>query len=257
MKFFLAIILTIFFLISHPIPSQAASLKERLLQYPQWTTKPTLKEAKEDLIYPDWMEGTWKVSSILVDQIAPLAPEIVTPGFENSRQYINQPIEFEVRFQKNHTYHNYKSFLPKIANKKASIVADREFNSLNIAKAYLGGQGVLKVKVDPNNPNRQIIFLPENRQIIYSITKRDSQTPTPHQFISSELTQQMFRSESSIYLNEVETTTAYQLLESGDIKAQQVTAIYLSPKDPQYFQAARSPVSLYHYELQLAKIASP
>lgn len=100
MKFFLAIILTIFFLISHPIPSQAASLKERLLQYPQWTTKPTLKEAKEDLIYPDWMEGTWKVSSILVDQIAPLAPEIVTPGFENSRQYINQPIEFEVRFQK-------------------------------------------------------------------------------------------------------------------------------------------------------------
>ncbi|WP_373872753.1 DUF6816 family protein [Microseira wollei] len=52
-----------------------------------------------DLIYPDWMVGTWKVTSTLVDLADPLAPNIVTPGFESNRRYLNQPITFQVRFQ--------------------------------------------------------------------------------------------------------------------------------------------------------------
>lgn len=248
MKFFLVILLIIFFLISHPIPTQAGTLSDRLNQYPQWTSKPPIKEARGDLIYPEWMEGTWKVSSILIDQVAPFAPEIVTPGFENSRQYLNQPIEFEVSFEKNHHPKQYNSFLPLLSKKQLPIIADRKFNGLNIAKAYLGDKGVLSVKVDPNNPNRQITFLPENRQLISIVTKRDSETPTTDQFIATEVTQQLFRTDISVYLNEVETTTAYQLLKSGDIKAQQVTAIYLSPKDPNYFKAGGSPVALYRYQ---------
>lgn len=254
MKFFLAILLTIFFIINHPIPTLAGKLNDRLNQYPQWTSKPSLKEAKEDLIYPDWMKGTWQVISVLIDQVAPFAPEIMTPGFENSRQYLNQPIEFQVRFEQNKYSTQANSFLPRLIKKQISIVANREFNGLNIAKAYLGEKGVISVKVAPNNPNRQITLLPENRQLISRITKRGSQSPTPNQFITTEVTQQLFRTEMSVYLNEVETTTAYQLLESGDIEAQQVTAIYLSPKDPNYFQVAGSPVALYRYQLQITKL---
>lgn len=197
------------------------------------------------------MEGKWQVTSILKEQLAPFAPEIVTPGFENSRQYLNQPVEFEVSFEKNHRLRHYNSFFPIAINKQLSIIADRQFNGLNIAKAYLGEKGVLSVKVDPDNPNRQITSLPENRQLISTITKRGSKTPTTDQFITTEVTQQFFRTEISVYLNEVETTTAYQLLDSGDINAQQITAIYLSPKDPNYFKATGSPVALYRYQLQL------
>lgn len=251
MKVWIVIFLTIFFLICRPIPSVAGILSDRLNQYPQWTSKPSVQEAKGDLIYPNWMEGTWKVTSILIDKVAPFAPEIVTPGFDNSGQYLNQPIEFQVCFDKNDYPQQSNSFLPILIKKQHFIVANRQFNGLNIAKAYLGDQGVLSIKVDPKNSNRQITLLPENRQIIYTVTQRASETPTTDQFIATEITQQIFRSDNSLYLNEVETTTAYKLLESGDIKAQQITAIYLSPKDRNYFKAGGSPVALYRYQLQL------
>ncbi len=69
----------------------------------------------------------------------------------------------------------------------------------------------------------------------------------------------MFRGETDIYLNEVETTTAYRVVGLGKnessgskkIVADQVTAIYLSPQDPDYFAAAGHPVALYRYRLEL------
>ena len=62
----------------------------------------------------------------------------------------------------------------------------------------------------------------------------------------------MFR-ENQIYLNEVETTTAYELKQTG-IEANQVTAIYLYPQDPNYFQANSRPVALYRYQLELLPV---
>lgn len=79
--------------------AQAGQLAERLAQFPHWESKPPVTAAEGDLVYPDWMEGTWNVTSTLVDQVAPLAPEVVTPGFESNRRYLNQPVSFLVRFQ--------------------------------------------------------------------------------------------------------------------------------------------------------------
>ena len=38
---------------------------------------------------------------------------------------------------------------------------------------------------------------------------------------------------------------------SKKVEADQVTAIYLSPKDPDYFTAGGHPVALYRYRLEL------
>ena len=76
----------------------AAPIAERLKQFPQWQNKPPVELAKGDLKYPEWMAGTWNVKSTLVEKIAPLAPEIVTPGFEDNDNYLNQAIAFQVRF---------------------------------------------------------------------------------------------------------------------------------------------------------------
>ena len=46
------------------------------------------------------MASTWQVTSTLIDLAAPLAPEIVTPGFEGNRRQLNQPVSFVVRFVK-------------------------------------------------------------------------------------------------------------------------------------------------------------
>ncbi|MGL5079651.1 MAG: DUF6816 family protein, partial [Waterburya sp.] len=73
------------------------------------------------------------------------------------------------------------------------------------------------------------------------------------EFITTEITQQLFKSPAKIYLNEVEITSDYQLIDSNNINAEQITAIYLSPQDPDYFKAGDRPVALYRYHLDLTK----
>ncbi|HCV29611.1 MAG TPA: hypothetical protein DGO89_04815, partial [Microcoleaceae bacterium UBA9251] len=221
--------------------ARAGVLGDRLSSFPNWDSKPSIAVAKGDLVYPDWMAGNWDVASTLVDLAAPLAPKIITPGFEGNRRYLQQPILFKVRFQPETNI----GFISNYTSKKAQkIVADRTFNGLNIAKAYLGDRAVLSVKVDPHNPNRQITVLKGEKQLVSIVTGRGTETPNPREFVSTEISQQVFRGESDIYLNEVETTTSYRCAVGGEensdsvirkIEADQVTAIYLSPQDPDYF----------------------
>jgi hypothetical protein len=234
---FLLAFLLIFSLAS---PAIAGPLTERIAQFPNWESKPLLKPAKGDLIYPEWMAGTWKATSTLVEMVAPLAPKIVTPGFENNRKYINIPVTFVVRFQ------------PALTTSDSEIIADRAFNGFNIAEAYLGKDAVLNVKIDPNSPNRQITFLRGDRQLISTVTARQSERENKR-FVATEVSQQLFQTGPRIYLNEVETTTSYTKPPSpgSTISAQQITAIYLSPQDPDYFIAGNKPVALYYYTLEL------
>ena len=242
--------------------AQAGQLANRLAEFPHWESKPTVASAKGDLVYPDWMEGTWKVTSTLVEQIAPLAPEVVTPGFASNRSYLNQPISFLVRFQNQQPSLSVISsqFLPFTGQdtqwSTSGVVADREFNGLNIGKAYLGNRTIVSVKVDPSNPNRQVTSLRNGNQLISIVTGRASETRNAKQFIATEISQQIFRGSSQPYFNQVETTTSYQLLPSPSlaIEADQITAIYLSPQDANYFQAWEKPVALYHYRLELLPI---
>ena len=240
----------------------AGVLSDRLAQFPNWESKPLVEVAKGDLVYPQWMAGTWQVSSTLVDLVAPLSPQLVTPGFESNRQYLNEPVSFLVKFGQP-TYRINRSpigFFPIFSIKqdkkdKNLVVADRAFNGLHIAQAYLGDDAIVSVKVDPENPNRQITGLRGDRQLISVVTGRLSEKNTVDAFVATEITQQIFRGTTDIYLNEVETTTHYQLKKSGAIAADQITAIYLSPQDPDYFTAAGHPVALYRYQLELLPVS--
>ncbi|MCW6037118.1 hypothetical protein K4A83_12685 [Spirulina subsalsa FACHB-351] len=239
----------------------AGELRDRISQYPHWLGKPPVQTAQGDLIYPDWMAGLWQVSSPLTDLVAPLSPEIVTPGFEGNRKYLNDPIYFRVRFIPQ---------TPKIpvplnltrpplslpTQTPPKIIADRTFNGLEIAKAYLGDRAVLTVQIDPDNPNRQITQLRGERQLISTVTGRKTEQPSPREFVTTELTNQVFRTNSQVYINDVETTTAYNLQPTGEILATQITAIYLSPQDPNYFEALGRPVALYRYDLHLEPLPS-
>lgn len=219
-------------------PVWAGALSDRVSTFPDWHSKPPVDRPTSDLIYPKWIAGTWRVKSVLIDLAAPLAPALVTPGFESNREYVNQPIEFNVRF----------------AEQSNGVIADRAFNGLNIARAYLGDRAVLSVKVDPDSPNKQITFLKNDRILTSTITGRATETPASNQFITSEIFQQVFRGTAQPYLNQVETTTAYNY-SSNQITADQITAIYLSPQDPDYFKAGNTPVALYRYRLKFSPLS--
>jgi hypothetical protein len=243
--------------------AQAGPLADRIAAFPQWQAQPPVQVAKGDLVYPDWLAGTWDITSTLVDLAAPLAPEVVTPGFESNRQYLQQPIDFQVKFRPALSQ-PANSMLPIPQSKKsAEVVADRAFNGLNIAKAYLGDRAVLAVKMDPNSPNRQITLLRGDRQLVSVVTGRAIEAPDPDQFITTEVFQQQFRGASQLYFNQVETTTAYRRSTSADspaIVADQITAVYFSPQDPDYFKAGglrnTRPVALYRYQLEFFAASS-
>ncbi|AFZ35663.1 hypothetical protein Sta7437_2113 [Stanieria cyanosphaera PCC 7437] len=243
-------LLIIFF--SYSQVAVASVLADRIEQYPNWNSKPPVQIAKGDLVYPEWINGTWNVTSTLTEQVAPLAPDLVTPGFETNQKYLNQPVNFQVRFGKEYFIADKNLLLPQSFN-QIPVVADRVFNSQNIAQAYLGNGSVFKVKVDPENPNQQITLLKGGRKLISTVTERASEIPNAERFIATEVTQQLFRSPQRIYLNKVETTTSYQLIQPDLIKADQFTAIYLSPQDPDYFKAINRPVAIYRYRLSLQR----
>lgn len=230
----------------------AGTLGDRISAFPDWLGKPALTAARGDLVYPHWMAGEWRVTSTLVEAIAPSAPELVTPGFEGNLGSIHQPVRFDVRFVKVKSQPPILSIFPISQPPKIypKIVADRAYNGLNIARAVLGEDAVLSVRVDPGNPNRQITKFPGDRDLVSIVTSRGTETPQPGEFIATEIAQQIFEGESNLYLNEVETTTDYHL-EKGGISAEQITAIYLSPQDPNFFKAAGHPIALYRYQLKL------
>ncbi|MEH2422367.1 MAG: DUF6816 family protein [Nostoc sp.] len=237
----------------------AGELSERLANFPQWEKLTSVQPASGDLVYPKWMAGSWQVTSTLVDLVAPLAPGIVTPGFEGNRRQLNQPMSFVVRFVKEQPHVAGLKIFPQIDNKSPILIADRAFNSLNLARAYLGDEAVLLVKVDPDSPNRQITFLRSSHQLISIVTARATETTHDGKFITTEVFQQLFKGGSRPYLNSVESTTAYHKLPTANpaIEANQVTAVYLSPQDPDYFKAGSQPVALYRYRLEFVPAQMP
>jgi hypothetical protein len=260
--------------------ANAGELAERLANFSQWQKLTDVKPATGDLVYPSWMAGEWVVKSTLVDLVAPLAPDIVTPGFQGNRQYLNQPISFKVKFVQENQYiprlNSVSKLIPRIinqtSNKSHAIVADRAYNGLNLARAYLGDEAVLSVKLDPQSPNRQITLLRGDKQLVSIVTARGIETTDDGKYLTTEVFQQLFqdgKKQTNPYFNNVESTTAYRLLSSQIssqnlaqnlntqlntqypiIEADQVTAVYLSSQDPNYFKAGSRPVALYRYKLE-------
>jgi hypothetical protein len=103
-----------------------------------------------------------------------------------------------------------------------------------------------------------LLRLKNDRQLESTISDRAVEEPDGAHFLTSEVFQQVFRTPTgSPYLNQVETTTTYtHQAGQPEIVADQVTAIYLSPSDPKYFQAGNVPVAIYRYRLVFLPIAS-
>ncbi len=264
-------------------PVQAETLSDRLASYPNWQSKPALNPNFEEVAYPAWMAGSWICESTLIDMVAPLAPKITTPGFEGNHKYLNEPVSFEVRFGATKTKPMARWGFPTGMNFSRSaqekIVVDRAFNGLSIASAYLGDGAVRSVVINPNLPNEQLTTLKDGRELLSITTGHQSETPEADRFLTSEFFQQIFRGTETPFLNQVETTTEYKYLaannssnvdsklattdlvaanskrnETHPIVADQYTAIYLSPQDPNYFEAIGVPVALYRYRLELTPV---
>ncbi len=256
----LFLIVNIFIFPLIPFPATAGILQDRINQYPHWESQILFLNREEDLYFPEWFEGEWEVTSILREQIAPLAPRLVTPGFESNKKYLDKEIKFNVRYIRDEISPKFSLLFPETFHSKEVIVADRAFNGMAITKAYLGEENVQSVTVNPKNPNEQTTIFAENNKLISTVISRQQETVSPTRFITCEITRQFFSSPEGVYknapivyVNLVETLTDYNLVEPNLIRAKQWTAVYLSWEDPDYFLALNRPVALYFYTLELRK----
>jgi hypothetical protein len=271
MRVLLITVISLFLLV---LPVQAQTLSDRVAAYPDWHSKPNTKSQFEEVHYPTWISGTWHCESTLVEMIAPLeSQKLTTPGFEGNRKYLNQPITFDVKFGPSTVKRQGSFGLPNfgLLQQEEKIVVDRIFNALSISNAYLGQGVVESVRINPQKPQEQLTTLKDGLQLLSITTGHNSDRPNDRQFITTEVFQQIFRGSDNPYLNQVETTTNYQYQSSNHsvdfahssnevkpdrnevptIVADQYTAIYLSPRDPDYFKALETPVALYRYRLAL------
>ena len=178
-----------------PPPSAPGPLERRLAKWPAWSLPaPLPRPDRGDLIWPAWFQGEWEVSS---------TPE------EGSEP----PLRWRARFQ---------------ADGEDGALADRAFNAGQIGAALLG-DGLISVRNDPANPNRQVTLLRGDRQLESTVVGRRSARPDAAAFLADELTLQVLHGPDTPRISRVEVLGLWHRLEDGSISGEQWQASYASP----------------------------
>jgi len=176
--------------------SALPSLEQRLTSWPAWSLPaPLQRPGREDLIWPAWFRGEWEVSSTPAEGAEP-------------------PLRWRARF--------------RAEGGGGGAVADRAFNSGQIGAALLG-DGLISVRNDPANPNRQLSLLRGDLQLESTLVGRRSARPNSASFLADELTLQVLHGPGAPRISRVEVLGLWQRLEDGSISGEQWQANYSSP----------------------------
>ena len=186
---------------------QPSKLSERKLIWPDWRFPSSINRPglKDDLIYPDWFEGVWDVTS-----------------------------EIEVDKNQELIIHSAKF----IHNISGDLISDREYNTKSYALSSKAA-GFLSVKNDPKSPNRQFAKLTEDRYLETKIIGRLQEKINNNIFITDELILQILHTPEFRRISQVETLTEFKKCGSNqnndinlsdfNICAEQFQAIYNQP----------------------------
>ncbi|ABM74745.1 possible POLO box duplicated region [Prochlorococcus marinus str. NATL1A] len=157
---------------------QPSKLYERKSIWPDWRLPSSIKRPglKDDLIYPDWFEGVWDVTS------------------EIESDQNQEPMIHSAKF---------------IRNTSGDLIADREYNTKSYALSTKTG-GFLSVKNDPKSPNRQFAKLTEDRYLETKIIGRLQEKIDNNIFITDELILQILHTPEFSRVSQVETLTEFK-----------------------------------------------
>ena len=157
---------------------QPSKLYERKSIWPDWRLPSSIKRPglEDDLIYPDWFEGVWDVTS------------------EIESDQNQEPIIHSAKF---------------IQNTSGDLIADREYNTKSYALSTKTG-GFLSVKNDPKSPNRQFAKLTEDRYLETKIIGRLQEKIDNNIFITDELILQILHTPEFSRVSQVETLTEFK-----------------------------------------------
>ncbi len=206
----------------------SSDLYKHQLSWPKWKLDFSFKRIalKEDLIYPQWFEGEWKVYSV---------------DLNNLQQ---DPLIYFARF--NLDYLN-------------RVVADRDYNVKSLAKELYGNK-LMDVRTDPSTINRQLIIFQDNIFLETKIIGRSQYKGDQSLFLANELSlqishnPQVSRISRSEILSQFKRCNSFEYLsfekDNDLICGDQWQAIYLSPGE----KLDALPVHTNHYKLVLVPL---
>ena len=225
-----------------PTPSSPSSspkipndfLQKRVQSFDALEYRPGITE--EDVLYPPWFLGKWKVASKFTDFTYPLGAEAHQgPSYNTTMKELNTILEYVCKF---------KSDLKRSSD---YCIADRLYNVEQIALSSIGKNCILDDIQNPRaNPANELhlVIRPPNIEAgtIYDITlttsDRVSTAPRKNFFDVLERTKQTILVQSEFQskrlIKDIETVTSYELLDNDHIRGTQRTAAFLSPDDSRY-----------------------
>ena len=159
-------------------------LAERFDSWPRWSLPAPLPRPRrrQDLIYPEWFEGTWQVTSEMLSGDGRPLPE-------------DEPLRHCARF---------------LHNQRGELVGDRPYNAGSVGKALLG-ERLLSVEQDPDRVNRQLARLQGDALLETTVIgRRESNPGNPADFYSDELVLQILHGPGAPRLSRIETLTHYK-----------------------------------------------
>ena len=201
-------------------------LNQRLEAWPNWQLPAALPRprSQQDLVYPDWFDGVWNAESTDLDDLSMLRHPVRFAASENSR---------------------------------GAVVGDRIFNATAIGKAVLGEQ-LLGVEQAPQQVNRQLARLSQDRQLETTVIGRRESNLDQQTFLSDELVLQILHGPGAPRISRIETLSRYQLCDSRGIEtagnynticAEQWQARFGPPGET----VSAKPLHVNHYKLTLTK----
>lgn len=203
---------------------------------------------REDIFYPKYFLGRWKVTSTLKSVSAPAGYKLFgrDGALEAVQQQVDQsPLVYDSRF---------------IRAPGGKVISDRAYNTARIAAAAMGTDAVLDCV--PSGINQIGLSLRPNSAegaifaVVLSVLARDCVKSDGKFLYVSELVRQSVRHggetdlKTHSQVREIETSCLYSLNEGADfIAAKQRTVSYLPRSDLHYADAKGRPVDIRNYDL--------
>ncbi|MEW5302499.1 MAG: hypothetical protein WDW36_005279 [Sanguina aurantia] len=228
-------------------------------------SKPGLTE------FPDWMFGEWDVMAKYAAFDTPLGAAFVDPSFlEAARAPVEQgglgsstPYKMRLFSTLPDTWDNNVRVTLGLLPHDA-VVLDRGFNTAQTTNAYLGYTAVEESVYSTREPNLQTVTFsrtdpngralpPKKIELYINNTASESgfDSEGRQTFYTSDLYRQALFLAGDTVFTDYEVLNSYTLLGPGVVQGKQVTAIYLDPRQPRFFEADGRAVAAYGYDLQM------
>lgn len=213
-----------------------------------------------DIFYPEYFNGVWTVSSQTTSVEAPCGLALFggNTTFTNAQKEVGTSLLYRARF------------VPSSSSSTNTMIADRDYNVREIAKAAMGSLSVIDISVP--SPNKvSCLLAPNGANKLFNVdlisVARRGEIVSPRDFHCAEVVRQILSSPDATsgrvvtapVLKEVETASLY-VWDGEEIRCRQRSATFLLPSqtDQRQFEmwrAARGrPIDVRFYDVVYRKV---